>query len=176
MGVPSVSDCGVGVQRALPHSDDHGPVTNPATTLNQLDECDACPYCRDTCENTESCVSCQKKNLQCRGPANNSWFMDALYCICSNPHSQENRQSRTYTMCQLRRHNHANSAWILVGNTIYDATPYIRSHPGGMEAILRKSGGAVDCTEDLHFHSKRAQKEWRRFKIGTLCPCPSDYQ
>ena len=138
-------------------------------------ECNACNYCLDTC-NKDSCISCQKKlniihNRQKRGDTETSWLMDALSNICQNTESQvkdNKQQTRTYTMCQLRRHNHADSAWILVGDTIYDATPYIKSHPGGTETILRKSGGAYDCTEDLMFHSKRAQKEWRKHKIGTL--------
>jgi cytochrome b involved in lipid metabolism len=74
----------------------------------------------------------------------------------------------TYTMSKLRRHNDAESAWFLVGRTIYDVTSYVRSHPGGMETILRKSGGVADCTEDFRFHSKRAQNEWRRHKVGIL--------
>jgi len=78
----------------------------------------------------------------------------------------------TYTMCQVRRHNHVGSAWVLVGTAIYDVTPFLRSHPGGAQAILKKSGGAADCTEDLLFHSKRAQKEWKKNKVGTLRRCP----
>eukprot|EP00584_Thalassiosira_punctigera_P016711 CAMPEP_0172555826 /NCGR_PEP_ID=MMETSP1067-20121228/60516_1 /TAXON_ID=265564 ORGANISM="Thalassiosira punctigera, Strain Tpunct2005C2" /NCGR_SAMPLE_ID=MMETSP1067 /ASSEMBLY_ACC=CAM_ASM_000444 /LENGTH=153 /DNA_ID=CAMNT_0013344431 /DNA_START=133 /DNA_END=591 /DNA_ORIENTATION=+ len=130
----------------------------------ELVECDACPYCGDTCEDESSCTSCQKKvNAMhtpcCRGPQAN-WLVGALSSFCPRPAFREGERPRTYTMCQLRRHNHANSAWILVGDEIFDATPYIRSHPGGMTTILRKSGGAADCTEDLRFHSKRAQKEW----------------
>ena len=152
-----------------------------ATPPNKLNDCDACDGCRDTCDNVESCISCQKKrnalHLRCRGPEK-SWFMGALSSICptSDPRVGVDSPSRTYTMCQLRRHNHANSAWILVGDEIYDATSYIRSHPGGMEAILKKSGGAVDCTEDLRFHSKRAQREWRKFKVGRLCHCAHVHQ
>ena len=142
-------------------------------------ECNACNYCLDICNNVDSCMSCQKKlniihNRQKRGDTETSWLMDALSNICQNTESQvkdNKQQTRTYTMCQLRRHNHAESAWILVGDTIYDATPYIKSHPGGTETILRKSGGVYDCTEDLMFHSKRAQKEWRKHKIGTLRRC-----
>ena len=149
-------------------------------------ECDACHFCNDVCE-VDSCISCQKKRnnnthrqQEDRG-ADVGWLMGAFASICQNTsesqdnennRQQQQQQARTYTMCQLRRHNHANSAWILVGNTIYDATPYIKSHPGGIATILRKSGGAADCTEDLRFHSKRAQKEWRKFKVATLCHCP----
>ena len=138
-------------------------------------KCDACPCCGDTCDNIESCLSCQKKQHAIMSSGRDeapSNLLSFFVSICSGG-SPENYQTRnTYTMCELKRHNHADSAWILVGDTIYDATPYIRSHPGGMQTILRKAGGAADCTEDLHFHSGRAQKEWRRFKIGTLVACP----
>ncbi|KAL7523434.1 hypothetical protein ACHAXR_000178 [Thalassiosira sp. AJA248-18] len=174
------SDDGLGFQQAMPISIYEHATKAASAPLNELDECDACLYCKDTCADVESCIACQKKiiantmNVRCRGPEK-SWFMGALSSICPNP--QDNGQSNdTYTMCQLRRHNHANSAWILVGDTIYDATPYIRSHPGGVEAIVKKSGGAVDCTEDLRFHSNRAQKEWRKFKVGTLCCCPHGHR
>lgn len=146
-------------------------------------ECNACCHCKDTCE-VDSCISCEKKKLnnehRRRRPRENtnegSWIIDALFNNQLNKKNikedSNNRPERTYTMCQLRRHNHADSAWILVGNTIYDATTYIKGHPGGMETILRKTGGVTDCTEDLNFHSKRAQKEWRKFEVGTLCECP----
>ena len=138
-------------------------------------KCDACPCCRDTCDNINSCLSCQKKQhaIMMKGsdetPSN---LLSFFASICSGGSPENHQTQNTYTMCQLKRHNHADSAWILVGDTIYDATPYIRSHPGGMQTILRKAGGAADCTEDLQFHSGRAQKEWRRFKIGTLVACP----
>ena len=138
------------------------PLPNPSM------ECDACLYCNDTCDD-EFCVSCQKKrnsaSAQCRGPER-SWITDALSIMCG-----ETQRPDTYTMCQLRRHNRADSAWVLVGHTIYDVTSYVRNHPGGAEAILRKAGGAADCTEDLRFHSKRAQKVWKKNKVGTLCRC-----
>lgn len=139
-----------------------------------LSQCDACPCCRDTCANEKSCIACQNKQITSSSSSsipvlNSNWLAGAFTSICRE--SNENNRDSTYTMCQLKRHNHADSAWILVGDTIYDATPYIRSHPGGMQTILKKSGGAADCTEDLRFHSGRAQREWRKFKVGTLVPC-----
>ena len=178
-GVPAI-----GCQEALTHClasrntcEASCGVSSAVSPRNELDGCDACPYCADTCVNVSSCPSCQKKlcrlsTAKCRR-SELGWFMGALTSICPGADALDSRcQLRTYTMCQLRRHNHAESAWILVGDTIYDATPYIRSHPGGKMAILRKSGGIVDCTEDMKFHSRNAQKEWRRFKVGTLCRCP----
>ena len=176
MGAPTIaSEYGLSFQKAAAPICVHEKSTMASTpTNNDLDECDACHYCADTCNNIESCIPCQKKriamNKRRQDPADRGWFIGALSSIC--PSNNDGEQShRTYTRCQLRRHNHAESAYILVGETIYDATPYIRNHPGGMEAILKKSGGAVDCTVDLSMHSKRAQKEWRKFKVGTLCRC-----
>ena len=37
-------------------------------------------------------------------------------------------------------------------------------------SIVRRAGGA-DCTEDLGFHSAKAQKLWMQHKIGRLEPC-----
>mmetsp|Transcript_69 Transcript_69/g.74 ORF Transcript_69/g.74 Transcript_69/m.74 type:complete len:182 (+) Transcript_69:182-727(+) len=118
--------------------------------------CDACPFCSDTCNNP-FCSSCAKKRS--RGNKN-----------IRGTHSGES----LYTMCQLRRHNHLESAWLLVGKTIYDATPYISAHPGGVKSIIRKSGGQADCTEDMGFHSKKAIKLWKKNKVGLLCRCPGE--
>ena len=84
----------------------------PLSPVNEVEECDACSYCRDTCTDVESCMTCQKKanamHARRRVPETN-WFMDTLSSIY-----QDKEESTTYTICQLRRHNHANSAWILV--------------------------------------------------------------
>ncbi len=143
-------------------------LSSPLAPHDETGDCDECQNCVDTCDGVAPCVSCQKGRNAMHHQALGSqicWLMDAFSGLYSN-------SEPTYTMCQLKRHNHAGSAWILVGKTIYDVTPYIRSHPGGTEAILRKSGGAADCTEDLLFHSRRAQKEWKKFKVGMLRDCP----
>lgn len=149
------------------------PRTGP---LHPLTECDACPYCRDACDHDEFCVTCQKQRhaKPARGGGSDrGWFLEALAIVCQ---CQETQQPHTYTRCQIRRHNHAESAWVLVGNVIYDVTPYLRSHPAGAGAILKKCGGVADCTEDLRFHSKRSQKAWKKNKVGTLCRCPRERQ
>lgn len=76
--------------------------------------------------------------------------------------------NKYYTLSEVQTHNTIDSAWILVGNTIYDVTSYISTHPGGASSILRKSGGVEDCTRDLYFHSKRAQQRWKRYQVGML--------
>jgi cytochrome b involved in lipid metabolism len=74
-------------------------------------------------------------------------------------------------MCQVRRHNHADSAWIVADGVIYDVTQYLSRHPGGADCILRKAGGVKDCATDLQFHSKHGRKAWEQYRVGTLRKC-----
>lgn len=150
-----------------------------------VETCDACPYCNDTCTtrtndlntNTitgtninyeEPCITCTKKmNL-----------MDHL----KEEHRRHNQKSKNkkkkllpITQCQLRRHNNReNGIWLLCDKAIYDVTNYIQYHPGGINSILRKSGGVIDCTKDMSFHSPKAIKLWKQFQIGFLVPCPGE--
>ena len=125
---------------------------------SQAEACDACPNCADRCGNV-NCQTCANKSPKTAPPS--TMFLGRA------------DDEKYYTSCQLRRHDHAASAWLLVGDTIYDSTEYMAKHPGGMTSILKKSGGKVDCSVDFEFHSKGARKTWRKYKVGKLCPCPS---
>jgi cytochrome b involved in lipid metabolism len=81
------------------------------------------------------------------------------------------QHTRYYTPCQVRRHVHADSCWLVAGDTIYDATPFLKSHPGGSTCILRSAGGRKDCTKDIGLHSKRAQQMWKSNIVGKVRPC-----
>eukprot|EP00541_Cyclophora_tenuis_P017910 CAMPEP_0116575214 /NCGR_PEP_ID=MMETSP0397-20121206/19833_1 /TAXON_ID=216820 /ORGANISM="Cyclophora tenuis, Strain ECT3854" /LENGTH=147 /DNA_ID=CAMNT_0004104081 /DNA_START=28 /DNA_END=468 /DNA_ORIENTATION=+ len=108
-------------------------------------ECDSCPFCADTCDDPtcEACESKMKSNTKCH----------------SLPFFGKNDE-KFFTMCQVRRHCTRDSAWLLVGDTIYDATFYLSRHPGGDKSILRKAGGVCDCSVDFNFHSKHAKQMW----------------
>ncbi|KAI2488881.1 cytochrome b5-like protein [Fragilaria crotonensis] len=120
--------------------------------------CDSCPHCADRCS-MENCPACAKKPLENVIPC--SMFLSRA------------DDEKYYTLCQIRRHDHAKSAWLLVGDTIYDATQYISKHPGGQMSILKKSGGKADCSVDFDFHSPGARRLWRKHRVGKLCPCRS---
>mmetsp|Transcript_20687 Transcript_20687/g.24884 ORF Transcript_20687/g.24884 Transcript_20687/m.24884 type:complete len:188 (+) Transcript_20687:194-757(+) len=132
--------------------------------------CDACTCCEDTCGDI-NCASCgQKIELMKQAEQLKRTAQVESFPFFGNARSCNNGE-KFFTMCQLKRHNHVGSAWLLAGDTIYDATDYIRMHPGGEQSILRKSGGGYDCQEDLEFHSKKAQKLWKKYKIGKLREC-----
>uniref|UniRef100_A0A7S3LGK6 Cytochrome b5 heme-binding domain-containing protein n=1 Tax=Amphora coffeiformis TaxID=265554 RepID=A0A7S3LGK6_9STRA len=118
--------------------------------------CEACPYCSDTCGD-DSCKLCVNKT-----------------CLeISTPTCPPRSASLpVFTLCQVRKHCTEKSVWIVAGKDIYDVTAYIDRHPGGRECILRKAGGARDCTDDFQFHSKAGRRGWNKYKVGVLVPCP----
>jgi len=141
------------------------------------DSCDACPCCLDICTDL-TCKSCirktdliQKKQWKWKQlPSSTPPFrlFDAFH------QAPVDKGHAFLTRCQVRRHNHSTSAWLLCGDVIYDVTKYINNHPGGARSIIRKSGGVVDCTLDMSFHSSRSVKLWKQYRIGSLTPCPGE--
>lgn len=120
---------------------------------NFSSSCDACPYCDDCCED-EFCRRCRPNDV----------ISDEEMCPTEG-------RIKYYTYCQVRRHNHEESAWLIVDGGVYDATSVLSWHPGGAKSILRNSGGTKNCIDDMNFHSKKAVKFWKSLKIGELRNC-----
>ena len=93
-------------------------------------------------------------------------------CFCGNASASCMMREGKFTICEIRKHNHAQSCWIVAGDTVYDTTDYIDRHPAGADCILRKAGGQQDCWQDLKFHSKGGRNMWKRCKIGKVVGCP----
>lgn len=72
-----------------------------------------------------------------------------------------------WSIDEVRRHDSATDCWLIADGNVYDATQILKCHPGGVDSILRKSGGK-DATRDYHFHSRRGQQSWERNRIGVL--------
>lgn len=71
---------------------------------------------------------------------------------------------------EVRMHNTRRSLWIVSGNSVYDVTAVLTSHPGGETAMLRRGGGSKDCEADYAFHSRYARREWDARKVGEVTP------
>ncbi|KVH56143.1 cytochrome b5, heme-binding site-containing protein [Cynara cardunculus var. scolymus] len=68
-----------------------------------------------------------------------------------------NTASLTYTMFEVKKHNSADSAWIVVHGHIYDYTKFLKDHPGGSDNIHINAG--IDCTKEFDaIHSDKAKK------------------
>mmetsp|Transcript_7707 Transcript_7707/g.8905 ORF Transcript_7707/g.8905 Transcript_7707/m.8905 type:complete len:269 (-) Transcript_7707:233-1039(-) len=165
--------------------------------IHQNQTCDACPYCNDICLEWESCEACLQKikdlNITYHLPRLNKKIRrrgrgrgrvktqdddrddgSEGSSSCGLWFQQKQKQEKeTYiSSCHLRRHNTKESAWLKCGNVIYDATTFVRGHPGGENCILKKSGGRCDdCTRDMMFHSPKAISLWKSQRVGVYRPC-----
>ena len=41
---------------------------------------------------------------------------------------------------EVRKHNTAEDAWIILRRKVYNITPYLRYHPGGVNILVRATG------------------------------------
>jgi nitrate reductase (NAD(P)H) len=73
----------------------------------------------------------------------------------------------SFSMEEVAKHNREGDSWFVVHNQVYDATPFLKEHPGGAESIILASG--MDATEDfMAIHSENALKMLRDYHIGSL--------
>ncbi|GMH22423.1 hypothetical protein Nepgr_024266 [Nepenthes gracilis] len=78
-----------------------------------------------------------------------------------------NTASQIYSISEVKKHNSAESAWIIVHGHIYDCTRFLNDHPGGIDSILINAG--TDCTEEFDaIHSDKAKKLLEDYHIGQL--------
>ena len=73
---------------------------------------------------------------------------------------------KIFTWDEIKKHNTSDDCWIVANNYVYDATEFIKLHPGGQESIIRKAG--TDCTYDYNFHSTKGKEYWKRYRIGKI--------
>ncbi|XAR62622.1 Nitrate reductase (NADH) [Bertholletia excelsa] len=78
-----------------------------------------------------------------------------------------NTSSQVFSMSEVKKHNSADSAWIIVHGHVYDCTRFLKDHPGGTDSILINAG--TDCTEEFDaIHSDKAKKLLEDYRIGEL--------
>lgn len=70
------------------------------------------------------------------------------------------------TLDEIKKHNLEEDCWIICNRKIYDVTDFIKNHPAGKNAILKKAG--TDITNDMNFHSPYAKKLLKQYFIGYL--------
>ena len=73
----------------------------------------------------------------------------------------------TYSMEEIRKHNTPESTWFVVKGRVYDATAFLKIHPGGSDSIILSAG--QDATEEFEaIHSKKAWDQLEEYYIGDL--------
>nr|ACF22999.1 nitrate reductase [Chlorella vulgaris] len=75
--------------------------------------------------------------------------------------------AKLYTMAEVEKHDTKESAWFVSDGKVYDATPFLKEHPGGADSILLVAG--TDATDEFHaIHSNKAKKMLLDYYIGDL--------
>ncbi|GAB0098621.1 cytochrome b5 [Sergentomyia squamirostris] len=77
-------------------------------------------------------------------------------------------QKFTEEEVKLKNGKSGNDCWIIVKNSVYNVTNYLKDHPGGDDLILE--WGGKDATKAFYDfgHSSDAQKDLKRLKIGEM--------
>ncbi|CAI2355723.1 unnamed protein product [Caenorhabditis sp. 36 PRJEB53466] len=69
---------------------------------------------------------------------------------------------------EISDHNTNKSAWIVIGNKVYDVTKFLDEHPGGCEVLLEQAGNdGTEAFEDVG-HSTDARHMKEDFLIGEV--------
>jgi len=72
-----------------------------------------------------------------------------------------------FTMEEVEKHDSKESAWFVYHGKVYDATPFLKDHPGGADSILLVAG--TDATEEFDaIHSTKAKNMLIEYYIGDL--------
>ncbi|PAV58821.1 hypothetical protein WR25_08829 [Diploscapter pachys] len=75
---------------------------------------------------------------------------------------------REISRCEVACHCVPEDVWMIIGNEVFDLTPFLEEHPGGMEILLEFAGGdATDAFESVG-HSMAARVRLDKFKVGDL--------
>lgn len=74
----------------------------------------------------------------------------------------------TISKAEVAEHNHKESGWFIINNSVYDVSKFYDDHPGGRDILLAHIGkDATKGFEDVH-HSKGAMRKLEELKIGEL--------
>ncbi|KAF1319037.1 Nitrate reductase [nadph], partial [Globisporangium splendens] len=73
---------------------------------------------------------------------------------------------------EVAKHTTEESCWFICRGLVYDATPFLKIHPGGASSILLSAG--TDCTDE--FESIHSTKAWAMLEPYCIGVCPSQVE
>ncbi|KAF5829749.1 cytochrome b-5, isoform CRA_e [Dunaliella salina] len=79
---------------------------------------------------------------------------------------EQPKQTRLYTLDDLKKNNHDKSCYLLIHGKVYNVTDFLEEHPGGYDIILGSTG--KDATQDFEEigHSNSAKELLAKYLIG----------
>jgi cytochrome b involved in lipid metabolism len=73
---------------------------------------------------------------------------------------------------EIRRHNSAQSLWVVIDGEVYDLTVFADKHPGGLPALLKVAGRDASAAFARAGHSDVTKMFKLNFRIGRVPPPP----
>eukprot|EP00818_Percolomonas_sp_WS_P002568 CAMPEP_0117442368 /NCGR_PEP_ID=MMETSP0759-20121206/4113_1 /TAXON_ID=63605 /ORGANISM="Percolomonas cosmopolitus, Strain WS" /LENGTH=269 /DNA_ID=CAMNT_0005234249 /DNA_START=170 /DNA_END=979 /DNA_ORIENTATION=+ len=82
--------------------------------------------------------------------------------------SQLMHELKVISRKEVAQHNDETNCWVIIDNFVYDLTPFIPRHPGGMSVLKARAG--QDCTMGFHGfqHPENAYTNLKDYLIGRL--------
>lgn len=75
---------------------------------------------------------------------------------------------QAFTVDLIAQHNTATDCWVTYGNTVYNVTDYLSSHPGGRDRIIPYCGTDIATAFMAQGHSNVAASMLNGLAIGTI--------
>ena len=77
--------------------------------------------------------------------------------------------NRQIPLEEIEQHDKNDDAWFIVNGQVYDATKFLKEHPGGPDSIVLVAG--TDATDDfMGLHSETAKAMMVNYHIGSVKP------
>jgi len=77
-------------------------------------------------------------------------------------------RQRPIAMEEVQKHTTRDSVWFVIDGKVYDATSWLRDHPGGADVLVRAGGKDVSKLFKLTNHSSFAIAEAANYQIGVV--------
>lgn len=77
--------------------------------------------------------------------------------------------NKPITMEEVMRHTTKETGvWFVIDGKVYDATPWLRDHPGGADVLIKSGGKDVSKVFKITNHSSFAVSELANYQVGIL--------
>ncbi|XP_052132992.1 uncharacterized protein LOC113215991 [Frankliniella occidentalis] len=82
--------------------------------------------------------------------------------------TMEDGGQRVIPLSVVSLHDSPGDCWVVVYDRVYDITPMLHEHPGGMEILLENAGRDVSLAFQGVGHSRAALAALKAFQVGVL--------
>ncbi|XP_031850159.2 cytochrome b5 isoform X1 [Nomia melanderi] len=86
------------------------------------------------------------------------------------PASEELQEPKTISLDEVAWHDTVDNCWVVIYDSVYNCTDFLKNHPGGSDVILEYAGRDATLAFIGTGHSRAARLSLERYLIGELPP------